>query len=124
VHYLLNAKRGCFVETLEFANFKEAFRSLIIEDEEYVLVRHTLDLGEETGFHYHPEADEWLVINHGNFVAKLGNEEREFNLKRRVTAVHFPGGQKHSLVALSRFSYFVLRDRKDATVYCEEEAVF
>ncbi len=109
------------MEIREFNNFKDAFQSLMPESRECVFVRHSLEPKEEIKLHYHPKANEWLVINRGRFVVTLESEEQEFWLKRRVMAIRFSAKQKHALATKSKISFFVLRDRADKTIYMEKE---
>lgn len=107
-------------ETREFNNFKDAFERLIPEGKGYILTPHTLSRGDNIKLHHHPKATEWLIINHGKFTVTFEGEKQEFKLDRRVVAIKFPAGKNHSLEVFSKVSYFVLRDRKDKTIYVEE----
>lgn len=107
------------MDTKTFANFKEAFKSFVNNDKDYIFTRHSLDRGEKIEPHFHPEANEWVVINHGKFTVKLENHEETLDLKRRVTVLYFPKGQKHSFTIHSKISYFVFKDKSDKTINYE-----
>lgn len=104
----------------EYTNFKEAIESITKEDKDYVFIRHTLNAGEVVKLHYHPKANEFLVVDNGVFTVELGREHISLRPDGRVIAIHFPKGRKHCLRTLAPTSYFVFRDRKDETIYCEE----
>lgn len=100
--------------------FEGALWSVIKEDKDHIILRHILKPKEVIKRHYHRIANEWIVITHGKFSVEIDGEKEKFDLPYNGTAtvIHFPSGAKHSLRALSKMSYFVLRDRKDRTIYC------
>ncbi len=104
----------------EYASFKEAIESLTKEDKNYVFVRHTLDAGEMIRLHYHPKANEFLMADKGVFEVNLDRNSKILIPKGRVIVIRFLKGQKHSLKTLCQISYFILRDREDETIYCDE----
>lgn len=103
----------------EYVDLKEAIASLTKENKNYIFVRHTLDVGEAVKLHYHPKANEFLVVDSGVLDVQLGWESKILTPKGRVTVICFSRGRKHSLKTLSPISYFVFRDREDETIYCE-----
>ncbi len=107
------------MEMATFENFKKAMESLTIEDDEYVLTRHVLKSGEKIKLHYHPKATEWLIIDHGIgiFEVRVGDEWRGSYCASQATVFLFPKGKKHAIEAITKIEYFVLRDKKDKTVY-------
>lgn len=111
------------METTVFKNFRKALESLTLEDDEYILVRHILKAGERVEPHYHPKATEWMIINKGILDYVVVNEEyKNFNSAKRLVADEemvflFPRGKLHSIKAFTDVEYFVLRDKKDKTVY-------
>lgn len=105
----------------KYPNFKQAIRSLTKEDREYVFVRHVLAPGEEVVSHYHPKANECIVVNRGRFILQINGEEQEFDLQRQVLVIFLPACQAHSLMAVSQLSYYVFRDRPDEIIYCLED---
>lgn len=98
-------------------NFKEALEDITKKDKEYVFVRHSLRAGREIKKHFHKKANEFLVIDSGKFKVELGKEGKTFNLKKQAISIIFPKNKKHSLSALSPISYFVIRDKKDISIY-------
>ncbi len=107
------------METARFENLKKALESLMIGDDEYVLVRHILKSGEKIRPHYHPKATEWLIIDKGVFDVYIGNKWRSENLTYQATVFLFPKGEAHTIKAITSIEYFVLRDKKDKTVYAK-----
>ncbi|NQT22795.1 MAG: hypothetical protein HQ579_05065 [Candidatus Omnitrophica bacterium] len=103
-----------------YSNLKEAIESTTKEDGGYMFVRHSLEAGEEAKLHYHPEANEFLVVDNGVFGVALARKHQTFRPDGRVIVIHFPKKQKHSLRALAPTSYFVFRDKEDETIYCQE----
>ena len=109
------------MEVAVFQNLTEAMKSLMIEDDEYILVMHTLKAGEEIKMHYHPKATEWLIIGAGIFEVTIEKEKKIFDsselLAHNMRVFLFPRGEKHMLVAITPIKYFVLRNKKDKTIY-------
>lgn len=101
-----------------------AIAAMLKENKNFVRLRHALKPGEEVKLHYHPKANEWVVIDDGLFVVRVGGEHYEaeysYELESRAMAFHFRPGQWHYLRAVTRISYWVFRDRKDKTVYCRK----
>jgi len=110
------------METAIFENLKKALESLTIEDDEYTLVRHILKPGKKTRLHYHPKATEWLIIDNGIFDVQVEGIDG-FSELRRCQIIYqtkiflFPKRRKHAIKAITEIEYFVLRDKKDKTVY-------
>ncbi len=109
------------METARFENFNKALESLTIEDDEYVLVRHILKPGEKVKPHYHPKATEWLIINKGIFHVKVDSEQKSGNLLNEAVVVLFPKGKIHTIEAVTKIEYFVLRNKKDRTIYVKRD---
>jgi len=107
------------MEVATFEGFKEALEALTIEDDEYILVRHVLSPREKIKSHYHPKATEWLIINQGVFHVRIGNEWKSGSLTSEVTVFLFPKKKIHEIEAVTKIEYFVLRDKKDKTIYCK-----
>jgi quercetin dioxygenase-like cupin family protein len=102
-----------------YANLEGALRDLVKDDEEYVLVKHTLRADEKIGLHYHKHANEWVIVLSGMFDIEIEGEKNIVStiLADWVRVVHFPVGKKHSFRAVSPGTYFVLRDRQDESVF-------
>ena len=113
------------MKTQTFGDFRKALESLIAEDGEYVLVRHVLKSGEKIKLHYHPNATEWLIFNRGIINIRVGKEKKSFNssdiLSLQEAVFLFPKGKIHAIEARTEIKYFVLRDKKDKTIYAKEE---
>ena len=107
------------MEMATFESFKKAMESLTISDDEYVIVRHLLEPGKKVRPHYHPKATEWLIIDKGVFDVKVENERRSGNLTSQTTVFLFPKGKIHTIEAITKIEYFVLRDKKDKTIYAK-----
>lgn len=110
------------METAVFKNFRKALESLTLQDDEYILIRHLLKAGERVEPHCHPKATEWIIINKGIIDVSVGEEYKNFNSSSRLVADEemvflFPKTKIHSIKAFTDIEYFVLRNKKDKTVY-------
>lgn len=105
------------MEIKEYADLKEAIGSLMTIDKEYVLVKHTLNAGEEIMPHCHEKANEWVIADNGKFVIRVGDEQQRFNANGRAISICLPKKTRHSLAALSEVSYFVLRDEINEIIH-------
>jgi len=107
------------MEIKKYKNIKEAIEEITKDSTDYIFVRHVLNPEDKIRLHYHKKADEFIVIDNGNFKVRLEDEERIFDLKDQTIVIYLPSQQKHTLSALSKISYFVLRNLKDVTIYCD-----
>ena len=59
--------------------------------------------GENRGFHYHKEFDEFILITsgHGTYVGKEAEGEEAFFKVAAGDCLHFPPGTPHTLYAIS-----------------------
>ena len=102
-----------------YKNKDQALESLMKKDKEYVIVRHDFSANTKIRAHFHPNVDEWLIVNSGEFLASLDFGEQEFNINK-TTVLHFPKSRIHSLRTLSKVSYTVLRESKDELIYLSD----
>ncbi len=110
------------METAYFENLKKALESLTFEDDEYTLVRHLLKSGKKIKLHHHPKATEWLIIiDNGIFDVQVGNEQRRYRIIYQTAVFLFPKGKNHAIEAITEIEYFVLRDKKDKTIYANRK---
>jgi hypothetical protein len=101
-----------------FASSEEAIWAVAKNHRCFQLYPHALEAGDEAGLHYHLKAREWLIATHGSFAVRLDGHEQVSNLKEGpAVLIHFPPKSRHSLKALSKLRYFVLRDRRDRNIY-------
>lgn len=102
-----------------FESVEEAMRVIMSEDQDYILIRHTLVPGEKIKEHYHLKAKEAVILDSGSIVIGVGDERESIKLKKggKVVVVRFPNKINHWLQAKTEVSYFVLRDRKDRNIY-------
>jgi len=101
----------------KYKSLKEALKDITEKDKEYVFIRHSLRAGEKIKTHYHNKANEFLIIDQGKFEVELEKEKRTFNLKGQAISIIFPKNKKHSLSTLTSIPYFVIRDKKDNSIY-------
>ncbi|MFA5355635.1 MAG: hypothetical protein WC302_02835 [Candidatus Paceibacterota bacterium] len=101
----------------EYKNLAEAIDGTIKRDKDYILLKHSLGKGTEIKTHFHKRANEFIVIDSGKLIIKLGKEEKLFNLKNKAVSILFPKQRVHSLLAISPITYFVIRDKKDISIY-------
>jgi hypothetical protein len=112
------------MEMATFEGFNKALKSLMDPEDEYMLIWHILNPGGKEKPHYHPKATEWLIIiNSGDFFdLRVGEEQESFISQLRADEVMvflFPKGEVHALSAWKKIEYFVLRDKKDKTIYAK-----
>lgn len=103
----------------KYPNLEEALNDITREDKNYILIRHTLKRKEKVAFHYHPNADEWIILSNGNCEIICGDTTARFSdsdAGKELIAILLPKTQKHSFLAISKICYFVLRDKNDITV--------
>jgi hypothetical protein len=105
-----------------FKNLKTALEETVQKDRDYIFIRHTLKNGEGIRLHYHEKANEWVALDSGCVHIRVGKEEKEFcPEKGEIIVIKLPKLSKHSLIAKSNLTYFVLRDQKDKTTYIKKE---
>jgi hypothetical protein len=92
------------------------------KDKTYSFVWHRLKKGECIREHYHNEANEWLIAAGGGLSVTIGRETRQFFSKGAAIVVFLPKKKKHSLIALTTVSYFVIRDKDDRVIYTKKQA--
>ena len=103
----------------KYKNIKAAIEKTTKESANYVFVRHILNPKDKIRLHYHEKANEFIIVDEGKFKIRLGDEEKTFDLKNQAITIYLPKRRRHTLIALSRISYFVFRDIEDTTIYCE-----
>jgi len=101
----------------KFNTIADALFGSTKKDKTYSFVWHRLKRGERIREHYHNEANEWLVAAGGDLLVTIGRETRQFSSKGAAIVVFLPKKKKHSLVALTAASYFVIRDKEDRVIY-------
>lgn len=102
-----------------YKDLRAALASLMKKDKEYTIVNHTLPKNLVIKDHFHPEVDEWLIIDKGEFVLSIDFDSSRYGICR-TTAFHFHKSTIHSLESLSRISYTVLRDGKDESIFLSD----
>jgi hypothetical protein len=99
-------------------NLVAALASVMMNEEDYIFVRHGLEKGE--GVKAHKEkVDEWVFISEGEFVLIFGNEKagRHIELVQKlagteVMVLYIPKGEMHALRARSAITYLVLKTKQ------------
>ena len=105
------------MEYKKYKSTKEALADILRDDQEYIVIKHKAKKGYSVKRHYHPKANEWLIIDNGKFTIKMDDETETFNLKNQVTVFKFMVSVKHMFSTDSDISYFVVRDVQDETVF-------
>lgn len=100
-----------------FPSLKKALESLG-EDKKYDYENHKFSRGEEIKRHYHPKANEFVIVDQGKFSLIAGKEKFDFHIKGKAYVIKITKGIKHSLLVKSKISYFVFRDKRDKIIYC------
>jgi quercetin dioxygenase-like cupin family protein len=103
-----------------YETLAEALRTILKDDEEYVLVRHDFSESDVVEKHIHPNVNEWIIFNSGKFEVALGLEKKVIEA-RGFSSVYFPKGEVHGIRCFTNISYFVVRDGKDDIVYTNEK---
>jgi len=101
----------------EYSTFEEALKSIITEEKQYFLIRHTLEAGEKIRPHYHPNAHEWIIVHNTICTVTMERVKKTFSAEHIYLLISFPKKKTHSFEVHVPVSYFVVRDRKDKTVY-------
>jgi len=105
---------------MEFRNYdslKGALSDILRKDADYYIVRHELKKGKGINRHYHPKANEWLIIDSGKFEVRIDDKRESFNVKNKIHVFKFMVSVKHAFYAASDISYFVIRDVEDETIF-------
>jgi predicted NAD-dependent protein-ADP-ribosyltransferase YbiA (DUF1768 family) len=94
-----------------YQSFDHAIRSFVREDANYLMIVHTLEPEELVESHVHTDANEWIVVRDGHFIVTIDGEETGFSQECEWIVIPIAKGQQHSLMARTKVSYFVLRDK-------------
>jgi quercetin dioxygenase-like cupin family protein len=98
-------------------SLEHALSSLMRDDKEYVIVKHSLRYGEVIDEHYHPRVKEWIIFNHGRFELSVDSARQTIESRTAYRSVEIPARAMHGMKSLSDFSYYVLREDKGKTVW-------
>jgi quercetin dioxygenase-like cupin family protein len=101
----------------EYPTFEEALLSVITEEKQYILVRHTLGAGEKIKPHYHPNAREWIIVHNTICTVTMERVKKTFSPEGKYLVISFLPKKVHSFQVHVPVSYFVVRDRKDKTIF-------
>ena len=109
---------------IDYFHYKALNSALVMLqlDQEYIIIRHMLLAGKKVRLHRHPKANEWLVIGKqsdgtAGFVVTIGEKSQKFLITEGEVVIDFPKNTMHSIEAITDIAYFVVRDKKDKTVY-------
>lgn len=87
---------------------------------------HKMAAGEEVKMHYHKKADELIILpDKGAVVISLNDGKKTFgkflDLDRIVSrvAILVKKGERYSFRTLTDIEYFVIRNKRDKTIYCQ-----
>lgn len=105
------------MEYKKYGSLREVLGDITRKDQDYSLTRHTFKNGEGIKRHYHPRANEWLIIDNGKFEIRVDEVNHSFSIRNKFHAFKFLVAQKHAFRALSDITYYVLRDTEDETVF-------
>lgn len=104
------------IQTKIYENSYDALNNIIGLDKSYIVIRHDFPKNTSVLLHFHPKANETIIVNSGVFVANLDFVQEKFDIKQ-TTTLNFPAGHIHSLKTLTDVSYLVLRDVDDKLIY-------
>jgi mannose-6-phosphate isomerase-like protein (cupin superfamily) len=102
-----------------FLDLEEAIWYFVKNHKMHPCYPHRIAAGETIEPHHHRQADEWLCIRGGNFILRLGDEEKPWDLRhnRFYACFRIPKGKRHAIKALTNLQYFIFRNRMDRSVY-------
>ena len=107
------------MEKNHFTSLEKALEVIVVDEQDHVLLHHTLTPGEDVDKHYHPKVDEYLLLNSGRVVVSLENATEEIAPINEWVTIKFPAGKMHELRALENTSYYVLRTGYDELIWKE-----
>lgn len=98
------------------ADIKEALTSILRPDAKFTIILHTLEEGYKVKSHFHPDANEWLVLFRGKAKVMVNGESRVVASSGRVKVIEVPRGISHSLASKAKSEYLVVRDGNTSTI--------
>jgi mannose-6-phosphate isomerase-like protein (cupin superfamily) len=91
-----------FVINIEMATKKNnAFRTTLWTGEHLQLTLMSIDIGETIGFEVHPELDQFIRIEQGEGIVKMGDRKDRLYFQERIAddfAFIVPAGTWHNLI--------------------------
>ena len=104
----------------KFDSIKETMSSVLNLDVEYRILTHNLKKGERIKKHYHPEANERVILDNGKVSFFYKDKWTEIKPENgSVIVVSVPPKTVHGLIAKTKTQYLVIRDREAETVYVD-----
>lgn len=100
-------------------NFEKTLQAIVTKDKEFIITRHILRPGKKTNSHLHPKAREWIRIRNGQFRVTVGDDTQEFDLCDQPMLFNFHPKSVHSIEAISKIHYLVVRNKKDDIIYLD-----
>jgi quercetin dioxygenase-like cupin family protein len=92
--------------------------NLLPKDKEFVVVTHTLQIGETIKTHYHPNTTEWIILPKGQVEISADNVSEDVEVPEGVfVTVTILPTVKHGLVAKTPVDYFVVRNKNSDIIY-------
>ena len=101
-----------------YSNSVSAMLSFMPIDRNYTIVWHNLNSEEEIRAHYHPKANEWIIVNYGRFEITINEKSYDCDVGLdEFMVIPLPKKSMHSILAKTNLVYVVIRNRKDRIVY-------
>jgi quercetin dioxygenase-like cupin family protein len=108
------------MEVKYFYTLSDAIRSVLKNHTTYDLIMHSLHEGVYIPDHYHKKANEWLIVFNGTCLMETEEDTRTFFYEGKYKVIFLPKETVHSIRAITKIYYFVIRDRKGRTIYCKQ----
>ena len=94
----------------------------LVIDKEYTLLKHNFGKGGEVKEHFHPYADEWIIVDNG--CATLSDDfnvlkEKQFS-EHSTGIIHYPRGTIHGMKFHETTEYLVMRKGRAGTLYLDD----
>ena len=102
----------------KFDSLTEAISSVLNLDVEYRILTHNLKKGERIKKHYHPEANERVILDNGRVSFFYKDKWTEIKPEKgEVIVVSVSPKTVHGLIAKTNTQYLVIRDKEAKTIY-------
>ncbi len=102
-----------------YDNSREALNAVLKADRHYIIIKHKFPKNYIVKEHFHPNTDEWLIVDSGRFEINCDFEKKEFDVDS-PHVVHFPKGHIHGLRCITNLMYIVIREIDDEIIYLKD----
>jgi quercetin dioxygenase-like cupin family protein len=105
----------------KYPDFESTTRAVTSPERKYVFERHELVAGENIPWHFHPKAEEVIIIHEGALWLAVEKERKIIRRKKgsEIKVARIYPGEAHALMAFSDISYSVYKTREDKITLCK-----